>query len=175
MSSRYAAGQTALVIAVGAAEPVVGAVRAKHDPTVAYGIVPHVTVMHPFLPAADIDDETRAELARVFASVDAFDATFARCGRFPGLVYLAPEPAGPFRALTAAITERWPTIVAYEGKYGDPEPHMSVAFTKDDAVAAGVCAELEPALPFATRVERAELVAFNGSAWESAGVFPLGG
>ena len=44
------AGQTALVVAVPSAEPVVARLRASYDVAAAYGVPAHVTVLYPFLP-----------------------------------------------------------------------------------------------------------------------------
>jgi hypothetical protein len=35
-----------------------------------------------------------------------FTAAFANCGRFPDVLFLAPNPDGPFRALTADLFQR---------------------------------------------------------------------
>ncbi|ADD43685.1 2'-5' RNA ligase family protein [Stackebrandtia nassauensis] len=171
--SRFTAGLSALVIGVPEAEPVVGPARARHDPSVAYGVGPHVSVMYPFLPASNVNPDVRGTLATMFGESTAFEATFAACGRFPGLVYLAAEPVDRFDALTGAVISRWPDLVPYQGKYGKPTPHLSVAFTEDPAVGEAVRAELEPGLPLRVRVSTVDLVVFDGSRWNPSDSFPL--
>ena len=42
--------------------------------------------------------DVRRPLAAIAAAHEPFDVRFARVGRFPSVVYLAPEPAAPFTA-----------------------------------------------------------------------------
>ncbi|WP_442945794.1 2'-5' RNA ligase family protein [Nonomuraea sp. LPB2021202275-12-8] len=49
-----------------------------------------------------------AELGALFAACEPFDVVFRRCARFPGVLYLVPEPGAPFRALTGIVAARWP-------------------------------------------------------------------
>ena len=63
----------------------------------ASGVPAHVTVLYPFIPAA------RARAGRPAGpgqrsprASTPFDIRFERVGRFPAVVYLAPEPAAPF-------------------------------------------------------------------------------
>src|SRR5215213_340552 len=93
-------GQTAVIVPVPEAEPVVGRWRARHDAAATAGVPAHVTVVYPFLSADRVDE---AALREEVGSLPAFAATFASTGRFPDLLYLAPEPADPFRALTGAL------------------------------------------------------------------------
>src|ERR1700761_7063123 len=48
--------QSALLIRVPAAEPAVGAHRARLDASARDGVPAHLTVLYPFLPPAQIDD-----------------------------------------------------------------------------------------------------------------------
>src|SRR5215831_5332630 len=96
-SGERRAGETALIVPVPAAEPLVGPWRSRFDAAAVAGGVPaHVTVIYPFLDRGLLDDGVLGELAEVFARQRAFEARLARCGRFPGVLYLAPEPAALF-------------------------------------------------------------------------------
>jgi hypothetical protein len=48
------------------------------------------------------------------------------------VLYLAPEPDGPFRDLTAAICKRYPERPPYGGKYADVIPHLTVAQVQNE-------------------------------------------
>ncbi|MEW2523172.1 2'-5' RNA ligase family protein [Actinacidiphila alni] len=158
------------------AEAVVGEVRKRYDPVAAEGVPPHLTVLYPFLPAGRIDERTRAELAGIFAGHAPFEVRFPRFGRFPGLLWLAPEPDGPVRALTSAVVARWPEAPPYGGAFGDPAPHLTVAQGQSDAVCAAAEEECAGALPgLRTRVAEVRLVVFDGTRWAEDTVFPLGG
>lgn len=98
---RWAAGETALLITVPEAEPLVGEARKRYDPAAGAGVPAHVTVLYPFLREERIGPEVRAELRELFARHRPFALRFAGFGRFPGLLWLAPEPEEPLQALTA--------------------------------------------------------------------------
>ncbi|NUP83938.1 MAG: 2'-5' RNA ligase family protein, partial [Nonomuraea sp.] len=115
---------TALIAVVPEAEPVVGVWRERYDPSAAEGVPAHVTVLYPFLPFELVDTSALAELFAAWAS---FDVEFRGFGHFPGVLYLAPEPAEPFRELTTAVAERWPEAPPYGGAFPDVVPHLTVA------------------------------------------------
>ena len=58
----------------------------------------------------------------------------SRCvtsGSFPdGVLYLAPEPAEPFGALTEAFAAAWPEYPPYGGSFTDVVPHLTVAMAR---------------------------------------------
>jgi 2'-5' RNA ligase len=172
---RSRAGLSGLVVPVPEADPVVGAVRDRLDPHARAGIPAHVTVLFPFLDASLLDEGTLARLARTFAGHRSFAARFERFGRFPGLLHLAPSPDAPFRALTAAVVARWPEVPPYGGRFGDPDPHLTLAQGQDDDVLDAAEAEVRDALPVVTRVTSVELVVHDGTVWRHRAGFPLGG
>ncbi|MDX3103882.1 2'-5' RNA ligase family protein [Nonomuraea angiospora] len=168
----YPVGATVLVVPVPEAEPVVGGQRALFDPSARFGVSAHVTVLYPFLPRPEIGEATVAELAGLFAGHRPFEAAFTGCARFPGLLYLGPEPAEPFAALTRSVTARWPALRPYGGRYGEAVPHLSVGYG-DDQVLDGVESAVAPGLPFATRVTSVDLASFDGLRWTPVARFPL--
>ncbi|WP_285683584.1 hypothetical protein [Actinoplanes sp. NBRC 103695] len=58
--------ETALIIPVPAAEPVLGAHRSRLDRAASWGVPAHVTVLYPFLPLSSIRTAARARLFRGF-------------------------------------------------------------------------------------------------------------
>lgn len=126
-------------------------IRRLDDHAAADGIPAHVTLLFPFLPVARLEPSIRSDLARIASDVEPFEVRFARVGRFPGAVYLVPEPAAPFAALTRGIAETFPTHPPYGGAFGDVIPHLTLTesgATRLDDIAAMA----EPHLPFARRV-----------------------
>lgn len=60
--------QTAVIIPVGPAEAAVAAYRRRLDVAASWGVPAHVTVLYPFVPPADVDDDLINRLAAVFAA-----------------------------------------------------------------------------------------------------------
>ncbi|MEU3463495.1 2'-5' RNA ligase family protein [Streptomyces sp. NPDC006733] len=172
-SARPAAGRTALVVKVPAAEPLVGPWRQRLDPAAATGVPAHVSVLYPFLDPARIDDTVVGALREALGAHAPFEIGFARCGRFPGMLHLVPEPDGPLRAITADVFGRWPEAPPYRGRYADAVPHLTVAYSADPAELDAVEADLAGGLPLAVRVTEVQLVVWDGARWHDAQTFPL--
>ncbi len=66
---------------------------------------PHITIQSPFLPADTIDATVLAKLEELCASHHQFSYELGAIKRFekPGVLYLAPNPVGPFEELTRAV------------------------------------------------------------------------
>jgi 2'-5' RNA ligase len=102
--------QSALVVPVPEAEPLVRPFRDKYDPSAAHGMPAHVTLLYPFKPPDEIGEAVLQRLGRCIAGVRRFDFSLATPRRFPGgVLYLAPEPDEPFRRLTLAIWALYPS------------------------------------------------------------------
>jgi 2'-5' RNA ligase len=149
--------RSALVVVVPGVEPVVDALRRRHDPMSGRGVPAHVTVLHPFRSV--VDEETVAAVERLAGSLDAFTATFARVGQFPGsVVFLEPEPIHRFKDLTAAMVEAFPDCPPYGGAFTDPHPHLTVGNRVDEPTAQHIESVLSTSLPIAFLVDRLTLL-----------------
>jgi 2'-5' RNA ligase len=172
-----AALESALVVLAPEAEPLVNAYRAAHDPAAALGVPAHVTVLYPFHPPA-LAPAAVARLAAVFAEFAPFAYTLAELRRFPGVLYLAPEPAEPFRALTQRVAAAFPEYPPYGGRYSEIIPHLSLAQLEDaarlDAVAAHFHAACSARLPLHLQAQAVALLDNNQGLWQVACNFPLG-
>jgi 2'-5' RNA ligase len=172
---RWPVGETALIITVPEADGLVGGAREKYDPAAGRGIPAHVTVLYPYLPADRIDEALLAELRGLFTGHEPFELGFAGFGRFPDLLWLAPQPDGPVRALTAAVATRWPEAPPYGGVFDDPVPHLTVAIKQPQEVFDAMEREFAAGLPLRTRVAGVHLVVSDGTRWQHRETFPLGG
>ncbi|WP_372500192.1 2'-5' RNA ligase family protein [Sphaerisporangium perillae] len=123
----FRGGQTALVVKVPEAEPAVGRWRERFDRAAAMGVQAHVTVLYPFLDSGKVDGLVMDRLRGLFIAHAAFTARFDRCGRFPEVLYLAPEPGDPFKRLTEAVVTLWPEAPPYGGRFAEIVPHLTVA------------------------------------------------
>lgn len=137
------------------------------------GFTTHVTVLAPFLPDAELDEDILVELRSLFGGFAAFDVVFPRFERFPTVLYLAPEPAQPFREMTAAVYGRWPQCPPYAGKYTDGTPHLSVLYDRTEAEYEQAAREIEPRLPLRVRAVAVDLLIFDGDRWNVRETFPL--
>jgi hypothetical protein len=120
-------GESALVVPVEAARGPVTAARGQPPPAWSRGMPPHATVLYPFIPARRLNDAIIDELRQLIAGVPAFELSLASLGRFPGVLYLKPEPAEPLVRLTEAIVARWPEHPPYLDAYPDVVAHVTVA------------------------------------------------
>jgi 2'-5' RNA ligase len=120
--------RTAIVVPFPEASGVVDGWLEKTCPArPSIGVPAHVTIVFPFVPAELVDDSTLSELDAVIAATPAFEVAFRRTGRFPDVLYLAPEPVEPFVALTSGVVARWPEHPPYEGAFDAVVPHLTVA------------------------------------------------
>jgi hypothetical protein len=125
--------ESALVVLVPEAEVLVKPFRDRYDPSAAAGVPAHITLLYPFKHPDDVDQTVLDDLNQCFHGRAPFQFSLALVRRFPGAVlYLAPEPAEPFRQLTLAIWDRYPETPPYSGKWPDIVPHLSVAWIKDE-------------------------------------------
>ena len=117
--------RTALIVAVPEAEQAVAALRLQHDSSAALGVPAHLTILFPFLDAAEIDEDAIGE---VLAGHEAFDFELVSVETFDdGHVYLAPTQAERFVSLTRSVWRRWPDHPPYEGAFETVVPHLTVS------------------------------------------------
>jgi 2'-5' RNA ligase len=170
--------QSALIVAVPEAEPVVAAHRERLDRAASWGVPAHVTVLYPFLPPAEIDGPARAAIAQVALAVPAFVMTLHAVAWFGRrVVWLAPDPTEPFRRLTAAVTDRFPGARPYDGAFDEVVPHLTLGHDHPVEVLRAAADGVEPHLPIHARVSSLRLIAAdpdNGESWTTLAEFPLG-
>lgn len=164
---------TAVVVRISLPDTLAN-IRRRHDPAAAKGVPAHITLLFPFIPVARLDPAVRGELAEIAGSMAPFAVRFADVGRFPGVVYLVPEPADPFAALTASIVSRFPDHPPYAGEHGEVVPHLTLTDSPGaplDAVAGAA----RHWLPFSRRISALELLIEDGAGhWARRWRIPLG-
>jgi 2'-5' RNA ligase len=169
--------ESAVLLVVREAEPVVGRFRVKLDRSAGWGVPPHVTVLYPFLPPERLDVGAIERLGNAVATVPAFDLVFARIAWFGDhVVWLAPEPDRPLRALTAAVYACFPDYPPYGGEQPDPIPHLTVGHDWPTDVLQSAAAEVELQLPIRTSVSAVELLvgSTEPNSWRTIATLPLG-
>jgi len=161
--------ESVLVVPVLDAEPAVGAWLGTTKVEF-HGVPLHITVMCPFLPARSIGQAEEQQVAEMAAGITPFDYALTHPDTFPGVHYLAPEPAAPFVAITEEIQRRWPSCQPYGGVFDSVIPHMTVCFGEPPADPA----DLKTALPIATRASELWLLCQTPGGWRTRRRFPLG-
>jgi 2'-5' RNA ligase len=165
--------QSALIVAVPEAEPIVGKWRLRYD-NARLGIPAHVTLLFPFVPAEELDETLFGELRALFATQPAFTFTLTRVVDFPDqTLWLAPEPTAPFRTLTDLIFARYPAYPPYEGIHDEVIPHLTVT-SGDASLRDELDAALTPHLPIEAAVHDVVLLEEDASGyWRTRERFPL--
>ena len=170
-------GESALVAVVRDADALVAGVRERFDPAARLGVAPHVTLLYPFVPVARIDREVEGRIAAVLRTVAPFRFRLATVGRFPGVAYLAPEPAAPFVALVETLWRAFPEHPPFSGRHATIVPHLTVA-SGDEAHATRAARELAEALrlrgPVEAQARAVSLLTNDGGRWHERRSFDLG-
>jgi 2'-5' RNA ligase len=152
----------ALVVPFPELAPVVDGLRERtciSKPS--HGMPPHVTLLYP-------SPDDAAALREALSGFVAFDVAFARLNRFPGTLWLAPEPSQPFVRMTEALTARFPGHLPYGGTFAEILPHLTVAQSDfDEAVD-----EAQAWLPLRGKARQAVLLeGAEPSRWREAATF----
>jgi 2'-5' RNA ligase superfamily len=167
-------GQSAVVVPVPNAEPVVSAWRERFDGSAALGMPAHITVLYPFLSEQRLADGGLHALRDLCAESPTLDVEFTCTGRFPGVLYLAPEPASGLRELTAKFAERWPEAPPYAGRFEEVVPYLTVAHGTDEDVLAEAEEAVMRGLPLRAWLVEARLYVFEDGRWQQRARLPFG-
>jgi len=170
--------ESAVLVQVPAAEPLVSRHRARLDSAAELGVPAHVTILSPFMPPSAITSTTLAILAEAVAPVTAFDCQFAATAWFgTDVLWLAPRPDEPFRALIRAVSAAFPGYLPFGGAYGEAIPHLTVGNRPagGSAVLRAAEAEVVPVLPIAARISQVHLMAGSTApgSWRVLAELPL--
>ncbi|MEO6712406.1 MAG: 2'-5' RNA ligase family protein [Mycobacteriales bacterium] len=169
--------ESAVIVAVPEADAAVGRWRSRLDPAAGWGVPAHVTVLYSFVPPAQITPAVLEALAAAVQSVAAFDADFARVEWFgEQVVWLAPEPEVPFRALTATVCAAFPSYLPYGGAFADPVPHLTIGDRAPLADLRAAADAVLPQLPISTSVTTVQVICGSRSpdSWRMVAELPLG-
>lgn len=168
--------QSAVLVPVPAAEAVVGHWRQQYDPVAAAGVPAHVTLIVPWVDPGEIGDAELALLEKLAAATPAFSFELVGVAWFGRRVlWLVPQPAGPFRDLTVTLAERFRTP-PWAGAFDEVIPHLTVAHAPggDAAALEPVVKDLWGQLPVRCRAEELWVMIADGDRWAVRGRCPLG-
>jgi hypothetical protein len=147
------------------AEPLVGHLRRRFDSSASAGVPAHVTVLVPFLDIDRITNTVVGDLRALIGARSSFTVRFEECRRFPDVLYLAPTPDQPFRALTEDIAKRWPEAPPYEGQFTEVIPHLTIAHGQQPSIFEELEAELADQVPVTATISSVSLFVSDGHRW----------
>ncbi len=167
-------GESAIIVPVQV--PVaVNRLRDRMDPSAAQGVPAHVTLIYPFMAVDGLKDDVRRRIEQIVASEPSFGVTLRSVGRWPNVVYLAPEPAEPFRRLTRALAEAFPDYPPYDGAHEDVIPHLTIAQDVPDDYYAAAEHALPGMLPIRDVAREAWLIGHTpDQPWHTLWRLPFG-
>ncbi|MEV4717237.1 2'-5' RNA ligase family protein [Micromonospora noduli] len=169
--------QTALIVPIPEAEEAVGRFRASLDRAAGWGVPAHVTVLYPFLPPQQIDEQVLAVLRETIAGIPRFDVALTHVGWFGDtVVWLAPQPARPFRGLTSAVCQQFPEAPPYAGAHSDVVPHLTIGHDAAKLTLSHAAETISTHLPISAAIDRVRLIAGTPdiNPWPTICEFPLG-
>jgi 2'-5' RNA ligase len=119
--------ESALAVNVPELEPYVSAIRDRFDSSVKVGAPAHVTILYPFMAPGLITQQVLDAVQSTISSATSFAFRLSNLGRFTDTLYLAPEPAQPFIALTESLRRQFPDYSPYGGRHETFVPHLTAA------------------------------------------------
>lgn len=152
----------------------------RETPAAADGMPPHITLLWPWKPSAAISEEDYAIIETIAASTPVARVALTEINRFPGVLWLRPEPADSLLALMRNLWAAFPDSSPYRGTLADePVAHVTVAKAPDgelDALAQEILDHIGPRLPLEVLI-REVTVSVEGASpdgrWEPVRRFPL--
>jgi 2'-5' RNA ligase len=160
--------ETAIIVPVPEAEAVVGPWRRRYTPSGAAGMPAHVTLLVPFIDSEGLGAGQTSAVEEVVARFEPIELALTATAYFKGppmVLYFVPEPAEPFRAMTAALVSFFPEHQPYGGAHSTIVPHLTVATRLEQDRLAAIEAEVAEALPITARLGEAWLMEHGGDAW----------
>jgi 2'-5' RNA ligase len=170
--------ETAIIVPVPEAESVVGQWRRRHTPSGASGMPAHITLLVPFIDSDLLDTDRIRDVAAVLERFGPVELSLAATAYFEGpptVLYLEPERAEPFRAMTEALVCAFPEHPPYGRAHGKIVPHLTVATRLERPGLAAIEAEVAAMLPITAWANEAWLMEYASRAWRLRSRFTLAG
>jgi hypothetical protein len=169
--------ESAFAVLVPESEAYVSELRARYDPSAALGAAAHITILYPFMPPEMISGEVLASVRAELSPRRSFSFTLRRIERFPGVLYLEPDPAQPLIALTNGLASLFPSYQPYGGRHPDVKPHLTVAQGAEEQLdrAENELRAILPAEGVSSRCSELVLIENSTGRWRQMGKFTLGG
>jgi 2'-5' RNA ligase len=177
MATGSGAGESAIIVPVEL--PVaMRRLRDGLDSSAQAGVPPHITLLFPFASPDALDDQVRADVGRVIATEAAFPYVLREIGRWPGVVFVAPEPSVPFARLIERLAAEFPAYPPYGGAHAlaDIVPHLTIVESERTDYLDAAANALPALLPVRAFCREAWVIGHReGERWRTIWRLPLGG
>ncbi len=169
--------ESALAVLVPESEAYVSELRARYDPSAGLGAAAHITILYPFVPPEMISEAVLASVRAEIEPRHSFSFSLRRIQRFPGVLYLEPEPAKPLIALTNGLVSRFPSYQPYGGRHAEVKPHLTVAQAAEEQLdrAESELRAILPKVGVSSRCSELALLENSSGRWRQIGRFTLAG
>jgi len=168
----------ALTILVPEADPYIGDYRRRYDPSAERGVPAHITINLPFKDFVLAGDAIYPDLQELFSKTAPFQFSLVDVRYFPGVLYLAPEPGGPFIEMIDTVFRQFPGSPPFDGIYEEHIPHLTVAHAHESPQVEALFPEIEEylrvILPIQAFADRVWLLENRTGIWQKRIGFPLG-
>lgn len=152
--------ETALLLRVPGAEDAVARRRQQLDSAAADGIPAHVTVLYPFVPLGDLQEEDHSLLEKLFAAQQPFTIVGTHTSWFGDQVlFMQLEDPDQVQALTAQVAAAYPGYPPYAGEIvlENVIPHLTVGHDHPLSELRAAEREVLARLPFEELIDHVEL------------------
>ena len=169
--------ETAIIIAVPEADRLVGRWRRQYTADGAEGVPAHITLLYPFTDTFLYTARCGREIERVlgdFAPIRFRLSSTAYFRARPNVLYLTPDPAAPFAAMTAALFAQFPEHPPYGGAHNEVIPHLTVAEHDDLDFLVRIADDVSRHLPIQTTALEVQLMEHAPQGWRVRRRFSLG-
>ncbi|WP_022886538.1 2'-5' RNA ligase family protein [Glaciibacter superstes] len=145
--------ESAIVVEFPSLDEHVDSYRNQLDPSRAWGMPAHVTLLYPFVAPSDLNEEFLGRVESSLAGVTPFDVSFFEVKWFGDqVVWLHPSPSLPLKVMTDRLMAEFPTLKPYGGAITVPIPHLTVGDGADLDKLKSVASRLEAVLPLSAHV-----------------------
>jgi hypothetical protein len=165
--------ESAIIIPIPEAEPLVGPLRLRYDASARLGVPAHITVLYPFCSVQAAVGQMEV-LRDVCQAIEKFRFSFTEVRQFSATAYLHPDKSEAFVQITKTFVLRWPEYKPYSGVHNDMVPHLTVADRVDSQTLSAVEEHLRRHLPLnCIAAEIWLLTSDHAGVWSRRGVFPF--
>jgi 2'-5' RNA ligase len=173
---------SALILPIPEIASVAQPYRRRDTTDGAMGVLPHITILYPFITHSEWNPGFRENLETRLSTFSPFTFKLARLNHFPTnrTLFLDPVPHEPILDLTRALVKMFPDYLPYEGAIPLDElyPHVTIATGSTDQdlyeIEESFSREIADQLPLAITAREVWFIVKSGNCWQRHTTIPLG-